>query len=39
MAAGYDTSIFKNRGAIYNNFWHEKWICYDKRAQKSWGNI
>ena len=39
MTAGYDTSIFKNRGAIYNNFVHEKWICYDKRAQKSWGNI
>lgn len=34
MAAGYDRSIFKNRGAIYNNFWHEKWICYDKRASK-----
>ena len=25
--------FFKNRRAIYNNFGHGKWICYDKKAQ------
>ena len=39
MAAGYDKALFQNPGRIYNNFGHGKWICYDKRAQKSWGNI
>ena len=29
-------AFFQNPGAIYNNFGHEKWICYDKRVQKSW---
>ena len=27
-------AFFKNLGGIYNNFWHEKWICYDKRVSK-----
>lgn len=38
MTAGYDKAFFQNPGRIYNNFWHEKWICYDKEVQKSWGN-
>ena len=27
-------AFFKNRRAIYNNFGHEKWICYDRDTFK-----
>ena len=39
MRAGYDYGFSKISAGIYNNFGHGKWICYDKRVQKSWGNI
>ena len=29
-------AFFKNRRAIYNNFGHEKWICYDFDILKIW---
>ena len=34
MAAGYDKAFFQNPGRIYNNFGHEKWICYDRDTFK-----
>ena len=37
MAAGYDKAFFQNPGRIYNNFGHEKWICYDSSIFQNLG--
>ena len=32
MGAGYDKALFQKSAGIYNNFGHEKWICYDRKV-------
>ena len=34
MGAGYDKALFQKSAGIYNNFGHEKWICYDRDTFK-----